>query len=63
MPVGKNSNQVGTVVTKEIYDKIAKISDKERRSMSQTTAILIEYGLEYIKKKQEYSYLFIDDEK
>lgn len=63
MPSNKNTNNVTAIISKEIFNKISKIADNERRSISQTTSILLEKAIDSLKKNENYNYLFIDDEK
>jgi len=46
MAIGKNSNRIATIVSKEVFNIVNKLATKEKRSISAMAAILIEKGLE-----------------
>ena len=46
MAIGKDSNKIATIVSKETYDIVVQMAEEEKRSVSSMAAILIEKGLE-----------------
>ena len=50
MAIGKDSNKIATIVTKEVFNIVNKLATEEKRSVSAMAAILIEKGLEGYNK-------------
>ena len=50
MAISKDNVRIATTISKEIAEIITKLAEKERRTVSVMTAILIEKGLDSYKK-------------
>jgi len=50
LAIGKESDRVTAIISKETLQKIAELALKETRSISAMTAILIEKGLQSYQK-------------
>ena len=51
LPIGKESERIATIISKDLAKKIADLAKLEKRSVSAMTAILIEKGLDSFKKE------------
>jgi len=50
MAIGKDSNKIATIVSKEVFNMVNKLAVEEKRSISAMAAILIEKGLKGYNK-------------
>jgi len=50
LPIKNSKDRVTTIISKDTVKKIVELAEKEKRSLSAMTAILIEKGLESYKK-------------